>query len=310
MGHHVVPIQENAATDRDAFGVLDGVIPERFHGPPDLLLVTRCWGWTPGYWLADLIAAARSRGVVSAALHLDRFAGLPRAEVVDTDPMFRVDHVLSADGDFDWEAHGVRHHWLRPGVLRGPAVVPSFGIDDPGCEPAEPFTPQELRDRGWPPDPLVGFVGSDGYHPEWPHRPQLVDWLRDNYGARFLQAGGSTGKTVRQGDLNRLYATVPCIGDSIFATPESRYWSDRFYETWGRGGRLVFPRFELLEDEVGDYPSWDVGDWNGLATTIDACLAGEYPVVTTDLHDFVRDHCTYHDRLRELLAVALPEGTT
>lgn len=278
LGHEVVPFQEN---DASGWPHQDGF--------PDLLLWTHTHGWSPGAWGLAQIAALRAEGVPTAALHLDRWWGLRRERDVATEPMFQLDHVFTADGDYTrrFIDAGVNHHWLRAGV------------PEDGCYIAEPD-----RHR-WP--YLVAFAGSAGnfYHQEWPHRNELVERLRGWYGAKFAHVGhGGTEPVQRRHDLNVLYASVPIVlGDSCQLHERTRYWSDRPYETWGRGGFLIFPHVRALVDEVGPYSSWPIGDWDALHATIDNAL--EDPAARRSerdrLHRVVRDRCTYRQRAEELL---------
>jgi len=153
----------------------------------------------------------------------------------------------------------------------------------------------------------VAFVGSKGYHPEWPHRHELIDFLRARYGERFVHVGPDGQRpTTRGHDLNVLYASVPVVvGDSCFAHWSGRYWSDRFPETWGRGGFMVFPRIDSLREYAAQYPMWDVGDWDRLKMVVDLWIKN--PVDRDGFREVLhqltyRDH-TYHNRLAELLDV-------
>lgn len=299
LGNQVVSIQENSAERGDAFEVL--------MAPTSLLLVTRSWGWEPAEWLRDLIAFARDRGIPSAGFHLDRFWGLgdDRIRRVETDPMFRTDAVFTADGDDDaaFKERGINHVWLPPGVLTSecydaPPFVPGDTLGEHGVDYSRALSAQ------------VAFVGSYNYHPEWPHRPEMIDMLRDWYGDRFLFVGGDGDlPTTRDHDLNRLYATVPVIvGDYCFARTDARYWSDRFPETWGRGGFLIYPNTKILQEELlgatdYGYPSWSIGDWDTLRFTVDFFLDNP------DLRDenreriaaYVRKAQTYQARLSWML---------
>src|SRR5258706_9752649 len=96
----------------------------------------------------------------------------------------------------------------------------------------------------------VIFVGSRGYHKEWPYREQLIRFLETTYGDRFAQyGGGSKYGTIRGKDLNDLYASAKVVvGDTLcpnFTKPY--YFSDRLFETTGRGGLLVFPYIKWIE---------------------------------------------------------------
>lgn len=270
-----------------------------------------------GEVLLDLWAACERVGVATFAVHLDLYYGLAspkdrgpqRYALPSAHPMFKVSCVFTADGghDADFARDGVHHYWLPPGVNHeeaidvepGPVVVTNHAGNGRTIEPGEYD---------------VGFAGSDGYHPEWPHRPQLVEWLRDTYGDRFLHIGGSATRRVTGLDLNRVFASVPIwVGDSCLTRPDFPYWSDRVPETWGRGGFLIHPRVDALTDyyrvaHPGD--SWIAGDWEALHDEI--AFWGD-PTMREARRVFLAGHTrtfgTYRDRARTILeTIGLPTG--
>ena len=277
LGVQVVQAQENAlsveALDRMARDV-------------DLLLYTKTWGLRgPGAlrWITDL-------PIPTVSYHLDLYAGLPRGRDLRNDPFWRTTHVFTPDGgseDF-FRAQGIRHHYLRAGV---------YGAE---CHLAEP-------DPGRAAD--VCFVGSSEYHPEWPYRRRLLDFLRETYGRRFVKHG-SPESCVRGEDLNRLYASVKVVvGDSLcLGFDHPYYWSDRIYETLGRGGFLIHPYIFGLEQELVDrehvvyYPFGDLG---ALRRLIDHYLVhdDEREAIRKRGHAAVKASCTYVHRARQMLGV-------
>lgn len=279
LGHTVVAVQEDEANAHLVSGLID-------EHRPRLFLQTRTWSWPSTEWVLPVMDRCADLGVVTAGYHLDRMFGLGREDRVTREPMFRSDVVFTADGDADdaYRSRGVKHRWLRAGVVE----------DEARRVPANP------RLYG---GKLVAFVGTEHYHPEWPHRAALVAHLRERWGDRFLKVGDGN-PTIRGLELNELYASVPVVvGDSCFATSATRYWSDRPYETWGRGGCLVFPRVDALAGELGEYPSFDVGDFDGLDRIVDELLddgpARDRHVA--DLHHRVRSVATYRHRCAEML---------
>lgn len=255
LGWTVERVQEDEAARWPGrlLGAVDGA---------DLVLYTRTWGMPEGPTLA-LWEHCASVGIPTATLHLDLFYGLgspkgrlPRYEMPARDPMFRTAHVFTPDGDHDeeWKRDGVNHHWLPPAI----------GCDS--CWDGE-------RDERWA-DIDVAFVGSRGYHPEWAHRPRLIDELQRRFGSRFAHVSGETlGQALRGPALHDLYATVPLVvGDSAWTAvtpPTTKYISDRWYETTGRGGLPIWPRIDFLEDDFGEYPWWEPwDDFDAMETSI------------------------------------------
>lgn len=290
LGCEVVELQE----DRTDLATL-----ERETRDADLILYTR----TIGFWRGrpeHLIRFFDNCGVPSASYHLDLYAGLKRGVGLRNDPFWRTRHVFSADGGSQafFARHGIEHTWIRPGV---------YGRE---CYLAEP-SPELACD--------VLFVGSggrvDGYHPEWPYRGELVDFLQRRYGSRFHKRP-EPGGCYRGHKLNVLYASARVVvGDTLCLGPEdareprfthARYSSDRLFETVGRGGFLIYPRMEGMTDELLDgehvayYP---FGDFEALAGLIDHYLAHpeERKRIRRAGHERVKAGCTYVHRCREML---------
>lgn len=196
----------------------------------------------------DVIQWANRNDVPVVGYHLDIWFGLKRAKEMRNVPYFKmVDYMCSADGGHQAEfaAHNINHVWFPPGVSEFECI--------PGNPTAEFRAP-------------LGFVGNhDGsYHQEWQHRFQLVKWLKAR-GCRFWPEPGK--HAVRGPALRDLYASVDVVvGDSCLVTPRD-YWSDRIPETLGRGGVLIHPFIEGLQDhfELGvELETWNPGDFGRL----------------------------------------------
>lgn len=292
LGHDVMLV---APQDTDPIGLL--FLLDSYQ--PDVFLLTRPWG-TRSAVTPQFARRCRERGIPTVGFHLDLFWGLPERErwVRDkSDPLFRMDHLFSTDGahDTDWSTCGINHHWMPPAVYA------------PECYDATP-------DEKWA-GVKVGFVGSaptalgGNYHPEHGHRRELVAHLTDWYGDQFVHVGnGGPIGTLRGGDLNRFYASVPVIvGDSCFVRADRAYWSDRVPETWGRGGFLIHPRVDALVEQLGEgYPgsTWDAGDWSALRDCIDGWLGDAYARGGTRqrIAATIRAEHTYTIRARTILA--------
>jgi Glycosyl transferases group 1 len=257
----------------------------------DMFVWVHTHGWqTPG--ITEALTDIRAAGVPVVAYHLDLYLGLRRWAEYESDPYMRlVDHWFTVDRLMaDWLNANttVRGHYL-------PAAV--FG---PECY---------LAPADHPAGNDVIFVGSRGYHPEWPYRPQLIDWLRTTYGPRFTHVGGDgdTG-TIRGDELNRLYANSKVVvGDTLclgFRYPD--YWSDRVYETLGRGGMLIHPHVPGMERTFTDgehlafYP---YGDFAALKALIDHYLDhdAERERIRRAGHDLVRLGHTYTHRWQTIV---------
>jgi FkbM family methyltransferase len=287
LGHSVIRAQEGEARA--------GEIPKLAEAEDvDLFLWTRTPSLVEGTGTKEeldaMLATLEGMRIPTVAWHLDRYWGLSRERDVPEDPWFRCRFVFSPDGGSDerWAEAGVNHRWLRPGVFEAECV---FG------EPREEYECD------------VAFVGSKRYHPEWPWRPRLLDFLRRVYRGRFRLFPDPGQPAIRGQDLNDLYASAKVVvGDSCALGP--KYWSDRICETWGRGGFLVMPRIEGLEEDFPDGPFYELGDLDSVQAQVDYWLAhrGERESLRDRNHVRVKASMTYRHRLSELLeAVAREE---
>ena len=245
-----------------------------------------------------LLLAARRADAPTVAFHLDRWWGLRehgREDSVWTEPYFHCEHFFSTDGahDLEWVTAGVNHHWMAPGV------------SEFECEPGTP------RDE-WRSD--IGFLGSwRHYHGEHTHRRELVEWLRSTYGdrVRFFPEPGQPG--IRGDDLRDLIASVKVwVGDSCLAPradggPMVKYWSDRVPEITGRGGYLLHPEVDYLDD-YHSIETWTMGYWDGLAALIDTALADDdyRRSVAADCRAETLERHTYSVRMAQVLEAVCP----
>jgi hypothetical protein len=230
LGHTVQKFQEPLRADDDKYAFMQRVEAWCTEHRPDVLLFTRTHGLPP-----EAIAMWRrleALGIRTASYHLDLYVGLDRERGILDDPFWRTQYVFTPDGDPASEEFfqraGINHHWISPGVV------------------SDECTRGMFRDEY---NYDVVFVGSYGYHPEWPWRTQLIDYLANRYGKRFKRFGGDVAPgPVRGQDLNDLYATARVVvGDSLHLPGHTRYWTDRYFETIGRGGFLIAPIIEGLD---------------------------------------------------------------
>lgn len=278
LGHTVIPFQENTTNNYDLFSAM---------GELDLLIYSHTHGWDI-HLLEAIFATYKDFGVPTASVHLDRWAWLDREKDIGTEATWFTEYQFMADGSPEavelYKKHNLNWHWLKPGVV------------ERDCYMAEP-------DRERFPHEII-FVGSKGYHPEYPGRPELIEWLQKTYGDRFAHHGGDgIMGTIRGKDLNTLYASAKVVvGDSCFGG-RPRYWSDRIPETTGRGGFLIHPAVEGLDhDGVSTYES---GDFDGLKKEIEFALANTELRKAWQLrgHEWTKNNATYTIRAKEILEV-------
>jgi hypothetical protein len=311
LGHSVMRLQENGYSPEELGNILD-------QADIDLFLFTRTWGET---LTLEHLAHLRERKIPSASYHLDLYVGLARKylhldktleEVLQKDPFWRTDFVFTPDGDPSsqavFEANGVNHIYMKPGVYQGECYLSAS--------------------EGKKHDVL--FVGGGdrpgsphGYgHPEWPYRDKLIGWLYDTYKERFTKFGHPQ-QTIRNDELNQLYAdSKVVVGDSVCLQDftHSYYWSDRVYETIGRGGFLIHPYIKGLEEEFANGENivfYDYGNFTQLQGLIDYYLEhdDEREKIRAAGQELVRTKCTYNQRLSRMIdiigsSVAVPTPST
>lgn len=293
LGHEVVSMQEDEWTT-------DEILERCQDTKPDLLLYihTHTWVTHGSFDLDTLWLRLETEGVITASFHLDYWRGLAREKDVGTHPFWRTKYVFTADGGSNtwYRSKGINHFWLPAGVV------------ERDCYYGRPME-QYQHD--------VIFVGSRNYHAEWQYRPQLVDWLQETYGTRFAHYGNDGRGTIRQDDLNRLYASAKVVvGDSLCLNFKHQdYWSDRVTETMGRGGFLIHPRVKGLEKFYKDkehFIGYDYGNFAELKNLIDHHIDDYVARERIRLagHVHVKRNHTYTNRMEQLLnIIKLNEAT-
>lgn len=257
LGHTVVELQEGEMSSES---ILD------WAKSCQVFVWVHTHGWsTPGTMtMVDVLKELKKLNIPTVTYHLDLWFGLERQKDLEHDEFYKhIGHFFTVDRKMaDWfnENTEVKGHYLRAGVFQDECYTLPKSAEPLGND--------------------IVFVGSKGYHPEWPWRPQLIDWLHETYGDRFTHYGGDGVGVVRGRPLNQLYANSKVVvGDSLvlgFDYPD--YWSDRVYETIGRGGFLLMPYIKGLETEFNlqdELPTFKFGDFDDLKKKIDFYLKSE-----------------------------------
>ncbi len=259
--------------------------------------------WTTTFDYAPPSTFSAQRGFLAdcpvpvVGFHLDRWFGLNREHRVVESPFFASTLVVTADGGHEAEfaEAGVNHRWMPPGVSEFECVGGTFRHDL-----ASP----------------VAFVGSwqGGYHREWAHRQQLVTFLQRNYKSTCAFYPKRGEHAVRGEPLRDLYASVGVlVGDSCLAGNVANYWSDRIPESLGRGGFLLHPTVDGLEEHYRDgehLRTWRAFDWEALRYLIDYYVAhpDEAQAIAEKGRQHVLETATYTVRMRELIDLLRAEG--
>lgn len=284
MGHTVIRLQEGQVDSQKIYDTAT---------ESDVFVWVHTHGWvTPGLMsMSAVLNELKILRIPSVTYHLDLWFGLDREQDLKDDPFYlQVDHFFATDKLMaDWfnENTDVKGHYL----------------------PAAVFEPETEMLKGNLQNDVI-FVGSKGYHPEWAYRPLLLDWLEETYGDRFGHySGEAEAKGLKRGlHLNQLYAdSKVTVGDSLcigFNYPY--YWSDRVYETLGRGGFLIMPYIQGIEETFEDGKHmvfYEYGDFKQLKMLIDYYLEhdSEREAIRRQGHELVKNQHTYTQRWERIL---------
>ena len=278
QGHIVKKFQENREYTTDS---LVGEI-QKFN--PDFVLFHKLniWGNKIGF-----IQRLQKEGIKNVCWLFDLYHGLPRGLWTRTkyDSQFQADIVFTTDGGHqeEWDKLKVNHRVLRQGIH----------------EPEHQLLEAEKEYD-------IIFVGSSTYY----YRTKLLSWLKNTYGDRFHHFGDIGQPQVRGMSLNKLFAKSKIVmGDSV---PTPHYWSNRVYETLGRGGFLIHPQTIGLSDEFKPfkhYVPYERGNFKQLGQIIDHYLENDKEREKIRQQGFKQaSKFTYAERCRELIKVLRKEG--
>lgn len=230
LGHQVIRLQEPMVTTDRIYQVAMA---------SDMFFWVHTHGWTlkGNRTMSEVLRKLDRHNIPTVAYHLDLYMGLRRWTEYEDHEYFKVKHFFTVDKLMaDWlnEKTDTIGHYLPAGVFQDECYIAQ-------------------KDARFEYD--VVFVGSKKYHPEWQYRPQLVNWLEKTYGNRFAHFGNDGKHVVRGDELNRVYASAKVVvGDTLcpdFTYPF--YWSDRVYETTGRGGFIIHPQITGIQDQFSTY---------------------------------------------------------
>lgn len=219
LGYEVICFQENKLMVQ--IGKEDEIADELISMNPEFILFSK--GKPVGH-ATELIESLKKKGVTTVCWLFDLYFGLPggrEEKLRRKEAPYNSEWILSTDGGHqdEFKALGIKHVCLRQGIHEPEAILE-----------ASPKTKDVI------------FVGGDAFGT----RKALLEGLETRYASRF-ERYGVPGYYVRGLPLNELYAsTKVVVGDS---QPWPYYWSNRIYETLGRGGFLIHPKVEGLDKE-------------------------------------------------------------
>lgn len=283
MGHKVTKLQETQAKSEEVLS---------YAKKSDLFVWVHTHGWkTPGRInMSTVLKQLKNDNVPTMTYHLDLWFGIKRQRDLSTDPVYKeIGHFFTVDSKMaEWfnKNTSVKGHYLPAGVYDKEAYY----------KPAKLFTHEVI------------FVGSKRYHPEWKYRGQLIDFLGKTYEKKFEHWGNDGLGTVRGKNLNQLYASTKIVvGDTLcpkFSYPD--YWSDRVYETLGRGGFMIHPYIEGMEKEFTDKEHlvfYEYKNFSELQSLINYYRDHDEERETIRLagHNLVKEKYTYKNRWEHIL---------
>jgi hypothetical protein len=289
MGHSVIRLQEGRASSPKIY---KSAIQSQ------LFIWVHTHGWnTPetSLKMTDVLKELKKRNIPTITYHLDLWLGLKRQEDLETDTIYKdIEYFFTVDKLMaDWfnENTNVKGRFLPAGVYHQECYI-------------------HKSYDGTTFDSDVIFVGSRRYHPEYPYRPALIDFLRATYGTNFKHIGGDGDTGVIRGDqLNKAYARSKiAIGDSLNLNFNYPYYtSDRLFESTGRGGFTIYPRIVGLEEYFKDNEEiifYEHGNFDDLKQKIDFYLIHQNKreeIRMAGHQKTVRDH-TYINRWKSILS--------
>ena len=175
------------------------------------------------------ISIMKRNGIKTVCWVPDLYFGVSREEEVHKKtPMFQADYVFSPDGGNQekFKALSINHIPLKQGVSQGSCVEED-----------------DIKRKDKKIDVL--FVGSADKSIHGDGREQLLKFLQKTYGDRFYWAGAHNSDQYRGNDLTDLIASAKIIIGDCVDSPD--YWSNRLYETIGRGGFMLHPYVRGIE---------------------------------------------------------------
>ena len=234
----------------------------------------------------ELIKELRFFKIPSVCWLFDLYWGYRRETEIKMDPLpaFSADIVFTTDGGHEtmWKRYKINHFLLRQGI-------------DERVQMGKLMYPTKAE---------IGFIGSRLTWAGWPYRGQLIDFLKHAYGDRFEHFGDTGQPEIRHEKLNDLLATLKVtVCDTVYSP---YYWSNRIYETTGRGGFAVHYRVEGLSEEFEEFKHfipYKLGNFKDLKNKIDFYLENDEErekIRRAGLEHCHKNH-TYTKRVEELL---------
>lgn len=279
LGHTVICFQENQTKSIDLLEAM-----------PNLDMLIYSHTHDPSYVIKDLkkvFAIFKANNIPTMSAHLDRWLWLNREKDMGHEATWFTEYIFMADCSPEaiekYDELGLNWHYLPPAVAKDQCYI---------TEPDYNRFPHKII-----------FTGSKGYHPEYPYRSQMIDFLARTYGDKFGHYGNDGIRVVREKDLNVLYASSKIvIGDSCFGG-RINYISDRLTEVTGRGGFIITPSIETLK--IPSIATYDHPNLQDLKEKIDYYLINQEEREKTkeEVYQYVKKNHTYTNRAEQIINV-------
>lgn len=276
LGHNVKCLQESGINNN---GNINGIVKDLIDMKIDLVLLSKC---KQRGTIRDLVEELKKTNIKTAVWLFDLYFNIVKHRelmVQNKDAPFNCDFVFTTDGghDKEFKEYGINHITLKQGIYEPEAI---------------------LYDR--PKTQDIVFVGADSFGT----RRKMLEMLNEVYGNRFKWYGQFITSHIRNLPLNEVYASSKIVvGDS---QPSPNYWSNRVYETLGRGGFLLHPMVEGLDKEfkIGKHlVTYEYGNHKDLLDKIEYYLEHEEEreKIRKAGFEYCKKHYTYKKRCETLI---------
>lgn len=285
LGHTVIKAQENTITTDQIMS--EGLRSQMFiwihsHGVQHRS--------NTGLSMKKVLYRLKQANIPTVTYHLDLFMNIERWDKYkESSYINNIQHFFTADKNMaDWlnVNTSTKGHYLPAGIVH-----------------------TECYRKNLPKKYDVIFVGSKNYHKEWSYRHKLINWLQDTYKDKFTHFGNDGKRTVRGNELNCLYAeSKVVVGDTLCPNfVYSNYFSDRLFETVGRGGFIIFPHIDGIRDlfKQDELVTYQFNNFIDLKHKIDYFLNNESEretYIESGFQHALKDH-TYKKRWGDIINI-------
>lgn len=284
LGHQVITFQENKTNVEEILPIAKDC---------DMLFWTHTHGWNIGSDSETnrLLIEMKLHNVPTVGYHLDLWLGLDRERDLYRDPYWSIEHFFTVDK--------LMADWLNDNTSTKGYFLPA-GVSESNC-----YIAKSNREKY--PHEII-FLGSKGYHREYPYRVDLIDCLHNTYGDKFAHYGGGGRPQVRGDELNVLISSARIvIGDTLckdFTYPW--YSSDRLFECCGRGAFMIYPNIQGLEtfyEDKKEIVFYQNGDLWDLTTKINEYIENDWvrAQISNNAVNRTKSEHTYTHRLEHII---------